>query len=105
MVKDMIDKTTKKNLADKSSWVRFIFMMISLICLEIARVLFFICVIFQFLCNLVTRASNKHILELSDSLRRYIDEILKFLSYQIEKKPYPFSPFPSKKTKGKKNSK
>lgn len=102
MSNKIINNQTKKNISEKSSWIRLLYMLVALVCLEIARVLFFICVAFQFLSTLLTRKLNKHVFVLSKSLRLYINDNLRYLSYFTEKKPYPFSSWPTRKRRIKK---
>ena len=96
MDEKFIDEEMKKNLKDKNSWSRGFFMLISLACLEISKVIFLMVVIFQFCSSLLTKKTNERLEELSASLCRYIEQNLKYLSYLENERPFPFSSWPSK---------
>ncbi|MFK7822737.1 MAG: DUF4389 domain-containing protein [Oligoflexales bacterium] len=92
----LIDDQMKKNLKDRNVWSRGFFMLISLACLEISKLIFLMIVIFQFCSTLLTKKTNAQLEELSTSLCKYIKQNLEYLSYLEEERPFPFSPWPSK---------
>ena len=91
----MEEKEIKKNLKSKSNWMRLIFMILFSIAYSIAEVVFFALVVFQFLSKIVTGSLNKNVSRFSSSLTVYIKQVLDFLSYANDVKPYPLSDWPS----------
>jgi hypothetical protein len=54
-------------------------------------------VVTQFLFSLFTNSPNENILKLSNGFRNYMVQILDFITYQSDDKPFPFSDFPKSK--------
>jgi cytoskeletal protein RodZ len=90
----MNQKLLKENLLSKNKWTRALFMIIFLIIFLIAKFLVWIIVLFQFISHLFTNNVNQSLLEFSRNLSFYVYQILLFLTYNSEVKPYPFTPWP-----------
>lgn len=93
-----MDQKLKEKLSVKSKWVRLLYMTLFLIiaCLVKFTVLFITA--FQFIAVLFTDHPNNLLLEFGEPLSIYIGQIFRFLSYNTEVKPYPFSSWPAQKT-------
>jgi hypothetical protein len=50
--------------------------------------------IFQFFYALLLKEPNKHLLDFSKNLNTYLYDIVRFISFNTETKPFPFSPWP-----------
>lgn len=50
--------------------------------------------IFQFFWALFLKEPNHYLLDFSKSLNRYLYDIVRFISFNTEIKPFPFSPWP-----------
>lgn len=64
----------------------------------VARVAFLVVgaiAIAQFLHTLVAREPNDRVRDFGKDLSRYIAEIVEFLSYETDRKPWPFAPWPT----------
>lgn len=83
------------NLKEPNSWIRLVFMIVFgvLLYLIIAPVILII-VIAQTLFALFTGSPNPNLKDFSNALGQYISQILKFLLYGVEDKPFPFTDFP-----------
>jgi hypothetical protein len=84
----------KNNLTSEAFWLRLVFMLLSLLLVEIAASILVLLVIGQFLYRLFNESSHDAILKFSNSLGRFILHSYRFLSYQTETKPFPFSDWP-----------
>jgi Domain of unknown function (DUF4389) len=51
--------------------------------------------IFQFFYDLILKGPNQHLLKFGNSLNRYLYDIVRFISFGTETKPFPFSPWPN----------
>ncbi len=51
--------------------------------------------LFQLIYTLITGRPNGNVVRFGRQLARYITEIVHFLSYNNDRKPWPFSPWPS----------
>lgn len=91
----MKKKEITENLKDKSNWTRLAFMVLFCIAYGVAEVVFFALVVFQFLSKTVTGELNEKVSTFSESVVLYIKQILDFLSYADETRPYPLSDWPS----------
>jgi hypothetical protein len=60
----------------------------------IAKVVLLAVVVFQFLSQLLTRRTNQRLLKLGQNLSTYSYQILVFLTYNSEYRPYPFGAWP-----------
>lgn len=50
--------------------------------------------ILHFVLDFVLKTPNKNLTDFSSSLTTYVHEVVSFLTYVSEKKPFPFSPWP-----------
>lgn len=84
----------KDNILSPSQWLRILFMvMYGFVCWVLGIV--FVClVIVQALFNLVTGKSNENLKQASHNLTLYFYQVLGFLTYCVDEKPFPFMPFP-----------
>ena len=84
------------NLREPNSWIRLLFMIAFAVVLYliIAPVILVI-MIAQALFSLITGSPNSNLKDFSGALAQYIFQILKFLLYGTEDKPFPFADFPS----------
>ena len=87
----------KNNLKSEAFWLRLVFMLLSLLLVEVAASILVLLVIAQFLYRLFNESSHHTILEFSNSLGRFILHSYRFLSYQTESKPFPFNDWPEAK--------
>jgi hypothetical protein len=83
------------NLREPSSWIRIVFMVAFAVVLYliIAPVILVI-MIAQVFFAFIAGAPNSNLRDFSSALSEYIFQILKFLLYTSEEKPFPFSDFP-----------
>jgi uncharacterized protein DUF4389 len=104
--RDMMD--IKENAKNIDVWTRGLFIVIYGIIFYFLFALIWLVVIFQFLMKLITTELNEPILDFSDSLTKYVTQILLYITFKSEERPFPFSPWPGgdeKKTSSKKTSK
>ena len=89
-----MDEELKQRLIEESTWLRGLYMVLFIIINEITKVLLMAVVVFQFLATLFTSKRNQQLLNFGGSLSAYIYQIVLFLTYNAEEKPFPFSPWP-----------
>ncbi|MDD9959675.1 MAG: DUF4389 domain-containing protein [Gammaproteobacteria bacterium] len=84
------------NLREPTSWFRIVFMIAFAVVLYlIIAPIILVIMITQVLFRFITGAPNSNLRDFSGALAAYIFQILKFLLYSSEDKPFPFSDFPS----------
>ncbi len=78
------------------SWLRLLFMLAFTVVLYlfIAPIVLVI-MVFQAAFSLVTGNSNANLRAFSAALSKYVYQILQFLTYNNERKPFPFADFPN----------
>jgi hypothetical protein len=86
----------KKEFLVKNKWLRLLFMIIYAIVLYVLMHLVIgLIALVQFLISLVTGKVNKDILAFSKSLNTYLYQVMQYLTYNEEAKPFPLGePWP-----------
>ena len=92
----------KEKLSSVDKWIRGFYIVLFLVVTVIVKFLIWFITGFQFVSVLLTNHPNKMLLEFGEHLSIYIGEVFRFLTYNTNDKPYPFSAWVSsadKKTK------
>ncbi len=91
-------QTLKEKLSVKDKWIRLLFMILfAIVVYFIAIPLVWLIGAFQFLYALFTNKPLKTLVPFSDGLSQYIHQIMSFIVYASEHKPFPFSSWPGTK--------
>ena len=85
----------KENAKNVDVWTRGLFILIYGVIFYFLFSLIWLVVIFQFLMKLITTELNEQLLDFSDSLTKYVSQILLYITFKSEERPFPFSPWPS----------
>jgi len=89
MSDDIVD-----NLKEPSQWLRIAFMIGFSIALYVAISVLVVLTIAQALFSLVTGKDNENLRGLGKGLGSYVHQIVEFLTYNRQDKPFPFASFP-----------
>jgi len=81
----------KKNLQNTNQWIRILYMVLFWIVLYFSVMVTGVLIFIQVLFALITGSDNKNLREFSAALTKYINQILLFLTYNDERKPFPFA--------------
>ena len=84
----------KQKLTRPSIWLRLVSMIVLAIAFNIAEIVIFAVVVFQFLAVLFTGKPNTQFTRFGRNLAGYLQQIAKFMTFATEEKPFPFSPWP-----------
>jgi hypothetical protein len=104
----------KENAKNVDVWTRGLFIVVYGVVYYFLFFLILLVVIFQFVMKLLTTELNQQLLDFSDALTNYVSQILLYVTFKSEERPFPFSPWPGttdngnaveKKTAKKKTSK
>ena len=82
------------NLKQPSVWVRIILMLAFAVVLYPVFLVLLVLMIAQMLFVIITGESNANLRSLGIALSAYIFQIVQFMSYVTDVKPFPFSDFP-----------
>ena len=84
----------KENVRNVNQWIRGLFMLLFVLLLGVAKIVTGAVVVFQFVYTLVTGESNPRLRELGVSLAAYINQVILFMTFNTEEKPFPFDEWP-----------
>jgi len=91
----MIKEQLKNNLTSGSAWLRGFFMLLYTMIGMIALFIAVVVILFQFGSVLLTGKPNEPLFPFGKSLSTYISQILLYLTYNTETKPFPLSHWPA----------
>jgi hypothetical protein len=83
------------NLRKPSAWIRVIFMLafVVFLYLVIAPIIL-VLMLAQALFAVINGKENENLRYFGSALTRYVSQILEFITYNTERKPFPFADFP-----------
>lgn len=84
----------KDNVREKSTWMRALYMLLFAIIYSVSEIVLTAVVIFQFFTVLFTRKANERLLKLGQSLATFIYQIIQYLTFISDDRPYPFGAWP-----------
>lgn len=82
------------NLKNTNQWLRILYMVLFAIIFQVSTVVLWLVVVVQALSALITGSPNANVRGLAASLSQFIYDIVRFLSYGTEDKPFPFQSWP-----------
>jgi hypothetical protein len=85
-----VSDETKKNLMAKNTWTRGLFMLLFIVVDSFVRLAIQLIALVQFLLTLVTSGPNVKLLELGQSMSKFAFQIMMFVTYNSDSRPYPF---------------
>jgi len=81
----------KQNVRNKTQWSRLLYMLVFMVVLYIVMMLVAVVVLVQFVFALFTGKAHTSITDFATDLSRYVYQIVAFLTYSEERKPFPFT--------------
>ena len=94
-----MDDKIKKNLLSGSLWLRIFYMVVFYLISQVSIMLIAVLSVAQVLFSLLTGNTNLNLQVFSVGLNSYVNQMLCFLTFNNDKKPYPFSDWPKKECK------
>ena len=91
---DTTGQDPKTNVTRGATWLRGLFMLLFAVIFNIAEILLGVIVVFQFLHVLVTGAPMPRLVGFGESVGRFIYQILRYLTFNTEDRPFPFADWP-----------
>jgi len=92
-----MDEKIKSNLKETATWLRGIYMVLFVVIYWVTEIIVGIVIFFQFLSVLITNSKNEKLLTLGQSLSTYIYQIMAYLTFNTEARPYPIADWPTGK--------
>ena len=90
-----MEEEIKQNLQKSSTWTRILHMIIFAIIYWAVKFVIALVVVFQVFTVLFTGKPNTALLDLGQGLSNYVYQIVRFVTYNSEIRPYPFTPWPA----------
>lgn len=91
----------KENLQNADTWLRGLFIVIMGVIFYVAfGWLIWLLVLFQFLFKLITGEVNAQALKFSPQVTNYANQILQYVTYQSDEKPWPLTLIPKSPAAG-----
>jgi hypothetical protein len=84
----------KDHAKNTDTWLRGFFILVFGVIFYFLYILIWLLVIFQFVTKVITGELNSNLEQFSTKLTSYAMQILNYITYQSEERPFPFSPFP-----------
>ena len=84
----------RQNLFTPTTWIRGLFMLLYSFIFYVAIHIFIVVIIFQFCVVLISGKLNERLLPIGQSLSMYLYQILLYISYNSDEKPFPFESWP-----------
>lgn len=84
------NRQLEENLKSRATWLRLVFMIVLVLIYGLTRLVVGAVVILQFLWVLFTGEVNPRVRHLGASLSTYTYQILRYLTYNTEERPFPF---------------
>lgn len=89
-----MDPELKENLRKRQTWLRGLYMVLFILAFHVAEFVLGAVVLLQFLFTLFTGNTNLRLLQFGQNLSEYVYQILRFLTFNTEDMPFPFSDWP-----------
>lgn len=84
----------KQNLKTRTTWLRGLYILVFAVIYSIAEIVVAAVVLFQFLSTLFTATKNQRLLDFGNNLTSFIYQVLQYLTFNSDNKPFPFDEWP-----------
>lgn len=80
----------EQHVKSRSTWLRLVFMIVVGLLFEVTRIVTAVVVILQFLHVLFTGETNPRLKDFGSSLAAYTQQMVSYLTFNTEVRPFPF---------------
>lgn len=84
----------QQNIANHRNWLRLLYMLLFALLLHVAGIVMWALCALQFIFALTTGQDNANLRQMGKAVSRFIHQALLFVSYNTERKPFPFAHWP-----------
>ena len=89
----------KDHAKNTDTWLRGFFILVFGVIFYVLYIVIWLLVIIQFVTKVLTGELNSNLEHSSTKMTSYAMQILNYITYQSEERPFPFSPFPETEEK------
>ena len=102
-----VSDETKKNLTEKNTWMRGVYMLLFIVVdIFFVRVAIHLIALVQFVVMLFTSGANEKLTELGYSVSTFSYQIMLYVTYNSDSRPFPFDEvWPEKNASSSKSTK
>ena len=90
-----MNTNVKENVKNVDVWIRGLFIIIFGVIFYFLYGIIWLLVVFQFITKVITGNLNENLSKFSSGLTSYAMQILHYITFQSEVRPFPFSPWPA----------
>lgn len=84
----------RERLGQREVWLRGLFMLLFALIYSIAEIVIASVAVFQFLSLLITGSTNERLLGFGRSLSVFVYQVMRYLTFNSEQRPWPFGDWP-----------
>jgi len=84
----------KENVKKTDTWIRGLFIIVYGVVFYFLYLIIWLFVVFQFITKVITGDLNKNLSDTSGWLTDYATQILAYITFQSDEKPWPIGPMP-----------
>jgi len=79
---------------DKSSWIRILFVILFWLIFYVSQIVIAAVVIAQCAFRLIAGQPNQYLMQLGDGLSKYVAQLVSYMTFNTDQRPFPFTEFP-----------
>ena len=87
---DSVGSPIEENVKSRATWLRLVFMVVFYVLGSVASFVVFVVIVLGFLWRLFTGETNQQLRRAGQSIASYIYQIIRYLTFNSDEKPYPF---------------
>ena len=95
-----MEEKMRERMVESNIWVRGFHMVLFIVAFNVVEAMLMFTAVFQFFCALITGKVNEPLLQFAKNAALYIQEVMEFLTFNSEIRPFPFTPWPSEEHTG-----
>ncbi len=85
----------KENAKNVDTWIRGVFIIVFGVIFYVLYIVIWLLVVLQFLTKVLTGELNRNLSDVSRNLTNFASQILLYITFQSEERPFPFSAWPA----------
>jgi hypothetical protein len=89
-----MERSLRENITDGRTWLRGLIMVLFVIVWNVAELVLMLVALIQFGFRLFTGVANPRLESFGQGLGTYLYQIVLFLTFKSEDRPFPFAPWP-----------
>ena len=93
-MEETINKEQKEHYKTRETWIRGVYILVFVFAYSVAEIVMGAVVFMQFMLLLFTGSKNDKLLVLGQDVSYYIYQVMRYLTFNTDEKPCPFSDWP-----------